>query len=120
MKNIWIGSGLVGILTAVTFVSVVRFLSGDNNLSLSEFLLALICPLIAAIAVSRLIKVRVFILIGVAYLTFIMPILGPLFGGTGKENILIFAFMGLCGGVVWGTPFALLSLLRTRKASKNN
>jgi len=120
MKKIWIGSGLVGILTAVTFVSVVRFLSNDNNLSLSEFLLALICPLISAIVISRLLKVRVLILIGVAYLTFVMPILGPLFGGTGKEDILIFALMGLCGGVVWGTPFALFSLLRAKKTSRNN
>jgi len=47
-------------------------------------------------------------------LTLIIPLLGPLFGGTGKEPLWAFAVLGVVGCLFWSIPlFAwfLLSLL---------
>ena len=53
-----------------------------------------------------------FILIIVAILTTIIPVLGPAFGGTGKEPVWQFGAMGLIGGLIWSLPFFLWRLFR--------
>ena len=88
MKRIWLASGIIGIWTAVVFVSSIRLFSVDNNLSFIEFVISVISPSFGVILFSKRLRVSILTLIGVAYLTLVIPILGPSFGGTGKENIL--------------------------------
>ena len=119
MKRIWLASGIIGIWTAVVFVSSIRLFSVDNALSFIEFVISVISPSFGVILFSKRLSVSMLTLIGVAYLTLVIPILGPSFGGTGKENILLFGLMGLCGGLVWGTPIGILGYLLKRPDREN-
>lgn len=55
-------------------------------------------------------------LIPVAFLTFIMPILGPLFGAPnmGLEVVVTITAMGAVGGAFWSTPFAIWNHYKIR------
>ena len=119
MKRIWLASGIIGIWTAVVFVSSIRLFSVDNDLSFIEFVISVISPSFGVILFSKRLSVSMLTLIGGAYLTLVIPILGPSFGGTGKENILLFGLMGLCGGLVWGTPIGILGYLLKRPDREN-
>ena len=107
MKKMWLASGIMGAWTAIAFVSSIRVFSIDGTLSLVEFLIAIVSPSFGAVLISKKLGVSMSILFVVAYLTLAVPILGPSFGGTGKENILLFALMGLIAGLVWSTPFCI-------------
>ena len=57
----------------------------------------------------------VWFLVLVAFLTLIIPVLGPVFGGTGNWNeVPIITFMGLVGGAVWSVPFAAVFVRASR------
>jgi hypothetical protein len=55
-------------------------------------------------------------LIPVAFLTFIIPVLGPIFGAPnmGLEVVVTIIFMGAIGGLFWSTPFAIWSYFKSR------
>jgi len=53
-------------------------------------------------------------LLTVAFLTVIIPVLGPIFGGTGAwSEIPIIAMMGAAGGLVWSLPTILWNQIRS-------
>ena len=80
----------------------------------SALLTAVFIPLMAAFS-SRLMamkwacyKPRMVQLIPVAFLTFVMPALGPVFGGNGGfTEIPIVTLMGAVGGLFWSVPYVL-------------
>ena len=119
MKRIWLASGIIGIWTAVVFVSSIRLFSVDNNLSFIEFVISIISPSFGVVLLSTKLRISILTLFAVAYLTLVIPILGPSFGGTGKENILLFGLMGLCGGLIWGTAIGIMGYLLKRSNREN-
>ena len=58
-------------------------------------------------------------LIPVAFLTFILPVFGAVFGSTGHwSEVPFITAMGAIGGIVWSVPFVLWSSFRDLKASE--
>jgi len=107
--------GLVGLGTSMSFIMTHDALTTDLMFDLWEFGITLITPALIAVVVALVTKSRLVIVLAVAYLTLLIPVLGPAFGGTGSEPIWAFAVLGLIGGLVWSTPFALSALLRRRQ-----
>jgi len=85
-------------------------------LELWELAICLITPGLAAVGVARCTKVRSMVCLIIAYLTFVIPVFGANFGASGSEPLWEFGALGLIGGLVWGSPFAIWSLL-TKKQS---
>ena len=104
--------GLVGLGTGTSFIMVHDALTTDLMFDLWEFGVALVTPALIAVVVALVTRSRIVILLAVAYLTLLIPVLGPAFGGTGSEPIWAFGALGVVGGLVWSTPFALWTLLR--------
>ena len=113
--KVWPVGGLVGLGTGTSFKIVYDSLTTDMMFDLWELGVTLITPALIAIVVALVTKSRIVIVLSVAYLTLLIPVLGPAFGGTGSEPIWAFAALGLVGGLVWSTPFALWMLLRRRQ-----
>jgi hypothetical protein len=71
--------------------------------------------------VARVTKSRIVMLLAIAYLTLVIPVLGASFGASGSEPLWQFAALGLIGGLVWSTPFALIfGLLVQLKRGRDN
>ena len=53
----------------------------------------------------------------IAFLTFIIPLLGATFGAPnmGIKSILTLIGLGLAGGAVWGVPFAVWNRFKNQK-----
>ncbi len=113
--KVWLVGGLVGLGTGLSFIMVHDALTTDLMFDLWEFGVALVTPALIAVVVALVTRSRIVILLAVAYLTLLIPVLGPAFGGTGSEPIWVFGALGLVGGLVWSTPFALWALLRRRQ-----
>ena len=113
--KVWLVGGLAGLSTGLLFIIVHDALTTDLMFDLWEFGVALVTPALIAVVVARVTRSKIVILLAVAYLTLLIPVLGPAFGGTGSEPIWAFGALGLVGGLVWSTPFALWSLLRRRQ-----
>ena len=113
--KVWLVGGLVGLGTGLSFIIVHDALTTDLMFDLWEFGVALVTPALIAVAVALATRSRIVMLLAVAYLTLLIPVLGPAFGGTGSEPIWAFGALGLVGGLVWSTPFALWALLRRRQ-----
>ena len=109
--KIWLVGGLVGLGTGTSFIMIYGVLTTDMIFDLWEFGVTLITPTLIAVVVALVTKSRIVIVLAVAYLTLLIPVLGPAFGGTGSEPIWAFAALGLVGGLVWSTPFALSAKL---------
>ena len=113
--KVWLAGSLVGLGTGISFTMVHDALTTDLMFDLWEFGVTLVTPALNAVVVALVTRSRIVILLAVAYLTLLIPVLGPAFGGTGSEPIWAFAALGLVGGLVWSTPFALSTLLRRRQ-----
>ena len=113
--KVWLVGGLVGLGTGLSFIMVHDALTTDLMFDLWEFGVALVTPALIAVIVALVTRSRIVMLLAVAYLTLLIPVLGPAFGGTGSEPIWAFGALGLVGGLVWSTPFALWALLRRRQ-----
>ena len=113
--KVWLVGGLVGLGTGLSFIMVHDALTTDLMFDLWEFGVALVTPALIAVVVALATRSRISLLFAVAYLTLLIPVLGPAFGGTGSEPIWVFGALGLVGGLVWSTPFALWALLRRRQ-----
>ena len=112
--KVWLAGCLVGSGTGLAFITAHNALTTDLMFDLWELGVALVSPALVAAFVSLLTKSRLKNLVAVAYLTLLIPVLGPAFGGTGTEPIWLFGGLGLVGGLVWSTPFALWVLFRAR------
>ena len=101
--------------TGLSFIMVHDALTTDLMFDLWEFGVALVTPALIAVVVALGTRSKTVILLAIAYLTLLIPVLGPAFGGTGSEPIWAFGALGLVGGLFWSTPFALWALLRRRQ-----
>ena len=107
--KVWLVGGLVGSGTGVAFIAIHDALTIDSMIDLWEFGVTLVIPALNAVVVALVTRSRIVILLVVAYLTLIIPILGPAFGGTGLEPWWAFAVLGSIGGLVWSIPFAIFA-----------
>ena len=112
--KVWLVGGLVGLATGLSFTLVEDALTTDGMFDLWEFAVALVTPALIAALVAIATRSRIVILLAVAYLTLLIPVLGASFGASGSEPLWQFAVLGLVGGLVWSTPFALWQLTRRR------
>ena len=113
--KVWLVGGLVGLGTGLSFIMVHDALTTDLMFDLWEFGVALVTPTLIAAVVALATRSRIVMLLAVAYLTLLIPVLGAAFGAAGSEPLWQFAALGLVGGLVWSTPFALWALLRRRQ-----
>lgn len=116
--KIWLVGSIAGSSTALLFFLATLILSIDGELTLLEFGVALITPAIVAVLVAKATNSKIVILLIVAYFTLGIPILGPLFGGSDPDVRVAatLVMLGLVGGLVWSTPFALWAYVRRGKA----
>ena len=112
--KVWLVGGLMGLVTGLSFILVHDALTTDLMFDLWEFAVALVTPALIAALVAKATRSRIVILLAVAYLTLLIPVLGASFGASGSEPLWQFAALGLVGGLVWSTPFALWQLTRRR------
>ena len=105
--RIFLAAVLTGLFTGLFVSSAEEFFSRDGMLGGIEALATFIpFPLLAALFVSIGLRQRHFIrkMVGVAYLTLIIPLLGI---GMGGANVFQQMIGGLVGGVFWGLLFAI-------------
>ena len=104
----------MGLVTSLSFNLVHDALTTDLMFDLWEFGVALVSPALMACLVALATRSRIGTLLGVAYLTLLIPVLGASFGASGSEPLWQFAALGLVGGLVWSIPFSLWALKRRR------
>jgi len=98
-----------GLFTGLFVASAEELFSRDGTLGGIEALAAFIpSPLLAAFLVSIGLRQRRIgrRMVGVAYLTLLIPLLGI---GAGGANVLQQMIGGLLGGAFWGLFFAMIS-----------
>ena len=113
--KVWLVGGLVGSGTGVAFIAIHDALTIDSMFDLWEFGVTLLTPALIAVFAAKIARLRVATLVPIAYMTLLIPVLGPAFGGTGSEPLWAFALLGLVGGLVWSTPFSLWAWRSTKK-----
>ena len=110
--KVWLVGGLTGLVTGLSFILVHEALTTDLMFELWESGVALVIPALSAVVVAIATRSRIVMLLAVAYLTLLIPVLGVALGASGSPPLL-FAAIGLVGGLVWSTPFALWQLKRS-------
>ena len=100
--------------TSLSFMIVHNVLTTDLMFDLWKLGVALVTPALIGVVVALATRSRIGMLLAVAYLTLLIPAMGTAFGTSGSEPLWQFAALGLVGGLVWSTPFALGELLRRK------
>ena len=128
---------LVGSLGGFVFPFLLRIFSIDHSLSLWELLVSFVIAILILNIFALLLSTRIIVFkqstfmlrlnhffcpvqckfVGVpGTLTLIIPLLGPLFGGTGKESFRVFVILGIVGCLLWSIPlfvwFLISSLMK--------
>ena len=88
----------------------------------SALLVVIGIPLVSAFGVNKISKMSgccepsLKHLIPVAYLTFLIPVLGASFGAPNSNLVTLatIVMLGAIGGIFWSTPFALWSYYKSR------
>ncbi len=88
----------------------------------SALLVVIGIPLVSAFGVKKIAKMRgccepsLKHLIPVAYLTFLIPVLGVSFGAPNSnlDTLATIVMLGAIGGIFWSTPFAIWSYFKSR------
>jgi len=111
----WVVGALTGLTTSLSFVLAVRLLSANLRFEIWEMGIALVIIFLLGVLIAKVTHSKVRRIISIAYLTLLIPVLGPAFGGTGSEPLWAFALLGLVGGLFWSTPFALWDLFKNRR-----
>lgn len=112
-SRIFLAAILTGLVTGLFVASVEELFSRDGELGGVEALVAFIpTPILAAVFVSiglrqRHINLR---MIGVAYLTLVIPLLGI---GMGGANVFQQIIGGALGGAFWGLLLSITSKSHT-------
>jgi hypothetical protein len=112
--KVWLLGSLLGLATGLSFTLVEDALTTDLVLDLWELGIVLVVPLLMAALVALATRSKIGILLAITFLTLVMPVCSASFGATGSEPLWHFAALGLVGGLVWSTPFALWQLTRRR------
>jgi len=113
--KLWLLYAITGSVTGVSALLVHNSFTTDLLFELWEMGITLLTPALVAVLLNRITRTGMKSLLTVSYLTLFMPVLGPMFGGTGNEPLWAFAVLGVIGGLVWGSPFAVTSLIKSRK-----
>ena len=109
VAKIWLFGGITGALTSMAFFFSHLVLVIDSSFSLLDLGISLLTPAMVAFALHKLFHYGVTTLIIVAYLTVVIPTIPSLFGAPnlGIKVFLTLTVMGLVGGLIWITPFAI-------------
>lgn len=115
------GAGTGTILAALSALIMVKI--GIDPGSLLG-LLVIVCGLVlvSGLAMKKIFQVlghsdiSLKVLISIAFLTFIIPLFGPIFGAPNSKltTLLQIVVIGTVGGLVWSIPFALRSVSKNR------
>jgi hypothetical protein len=119
MIKVWLVGGLMGLGTGSSFILVHDALTTDLMFDLWELGVALVPLVLIAIVLALVTKSRIVILLTIGCLTFLMPILGAVFGASGSEPLWQFAVLGLIGGFIWSTPFAFWQFTRRKRTERS-
>ena len=135
---------LVGSVGWFVFPSSLRIFSLDQSLSLWELLASFVIAILMLNIFALLLATRIIIFtqstfvcrlnrffspnqckfVGIpGTLTLIIPLLGPLFGGTGNEPFWAFVILGIVGCLVWTIPlfvWFLISLSMKKVVSRTD
>ncbi|MBM32502.1 MAG: hypothetical protein CL764_06590 [Chloroflexi bacterium] len=107
-----------GSLTGLIFVIIQKLLTFDSVLSLPEFFILLLSPIIASLLIFKLFNNSLIKNCLISFFTLIIPILGTSFG-SGDYSFLnqlgIFSFIGGIGGLFWSVPISLTILFKKKK-----
>ena len=104
LRHIAIGGSLTGLGTGIFWSLVVSLFSIDQLFNGTELLLSLTVPGIIAVTIWKILKIRFWIVMPIAYLTLLVPLFGL---GLGGANTLQMTIGGAIGGFFWSVPIIL-------------
>ena len=104
LRHIAIGGSLTGLGTGIFWSLVVSLFSLDQVFNGTELLLSLAVPGIIAVTIWKTLKIRIWIVMPIAYLTLLIPLFGI---GIGGANTLQMTIGGVIGGFCWSAPIIL-------------
>ena len=104
LRHIAIGGSLTGLGTGIFWSLVVSLFSLDQLFNGTELILSLAVPGIIAVTIWKTLKIRIWIVVPIAYLTLLIPLFGIGFGGA---NTLQMTIGGVIGGFCWSVPIIL-------------
>ena len=104
LSHIAVGGSLTGLGTGAFWSIVVGLFSLDQLFNGTELLLSLAVPGIMALTVWKTLKIRIWIVLAIAYLTLLVPLFGI---GLGGANTLQMTIGGVIGGFCWSGPIIL-------------
>ena len=107
LRHIAVGGSLTGLGTGAFWSILVGLFSLDQLFNGTELLLSLAVPGIIALTVWKTLKIRIWIMLPVAYLTLVIPLSGI---GLGGANTMQMAIGGGSGGFFWSVPIILYYL----------
>ena len=98
LHHIAIGGSLTGLGTGIFWSLVVSLFSIDQLFNGTELLLSLAVPGIIAVTIWKTLKIRIWIVLAIAYLTLLIPLFGLGIGGANTLQMTI-------GGIIdYWTP----------------
>jgi hypothetical protein len=109
LRHIAISGGFTGLGTGGVWSIVVSLFSLDQLFNSTELILSLAIPGLIGFTLWKALKIRLWILSTVAYLTLLVPLVGL---GIGGANILQMSIGGALGGIFWSAPVILYYLAR--------
>ena len=95
LRHLAIGGSLVGLGTGLFWSLVVSIFSLDQLFNGTELLLSLAVPGIISVTIWKILKIRFWIVLPIAYLTLLLPLFGL---GIGGANTLQMTIGGILGG----------------------
>jgi hypothetical protein len=104
LRHIAIGGSLTGLGTGIFWSLVVTLFSIDQLFNGTELLLSLAVPGIIAVTIWKTLKIRIWIVVPIAYFTLLIPLFGM---GIGGANTLQMTIGGVIGGFFWSVPIIL-------------
>ena len=107
LRHLAISGSLTGLGTGVFWSLIVGLFSLDQVFNGTELLLSLAVPGLMAITVRKTLKISIWIVLPVAYLTLLIPLFGL---GLGGANTLQMTIGGVIGGFFWSVPIILYYL----------
>ena len=112
--RVWSTGAITGSGTSLSFILMHNALTVDLIFELWEFGIAIIGTTLIITAMTLIIRSKIYIVLPVAYLTLLMPVVGAFFGSSGSEGLWQFALLGMAGGLIWSTPFALWVIAKSK------
>ena len=109
LRHIAIGGSLTGLGTGVFWSLVVSLFSIDQLFNGTELLISLAVPGLIAVTIWKILKIRFWLVVSVAYLTLLIPLFGI---GIGGANTLQMTIGGVIAGFCWSVPIILYYFAR--------